>query len=168
MKSERIAVLTQARREAKVERYRLVLLGIAATVVGLFGCGSSSSDTSEGEVLTKAQFINQADQICRKMEYEQAKGFAMVSGGDPSVSRHEIATKAGLPPLQKAIARLERLAPPKGNEEAAEAVMEAMDEALAVLEQNPDAIYADVDDSPFQRANELASQLGLTECSQAP
>ena len=150
---------------------------VALAVCG-FGCGGGDAssggggDTSAvqadtgGAPLSKAEFVKQGDAICNKVPERFGKlqqELEKEIGAKPSLA--EIGEKAALPPLPEAAKELEELTPPKGDEQKAEAIVEALEAAAKGLEEKPTSELSGPK-SPFAEFQKLTKEYGFQVCSQ--
>lgn len=134
----------------------LVLLAALAA-----GCGGSS----DAAPLKKSQFVAQADAICvTAQEEREAQGKEMADQGadaDSSEDPEEVMQEI-LEPVEKMTDELSDLGPPKGEEKQVEAIVAAYEEGSEALEADPggpDSVSA------FDKANKLATEYGLSDCT---
>jgi hypothetical protein len=139
------------------------LVAITAT-----GCGSSNSS------LTKAEYVRQADAICKKAEKNkkaQIEAFlqenAPPSGKKLSLEEEaklatDFTTRAVLPSLRTEADELAGLDGPNNEEEKANAIIEGFDEVVQKLEGNA-AIIATKPD-PFEKVARMARDYGFQTC----
>lgn len=149
----------------------LVLTGVLAALLVAVGCGDSDSDSSsESARLTKAEFIKQADAICKKTEAERTSGikaFYKKVGADPTKALsgkqgEEMVFVAIVPPLEKQAEELRALGVP--SEKAAEAIMVEFDEALAAFIKLSESGEEETED-PFSDVNQNSRKYGLKTCN---
>jgi hypothetical protein len=157
------------------------LLLLAAVLIALLsaaGCGSGSSDSSasgdsgstESASLTKAEFIKQADAICKKTEAERVSGikaFYKKVGANPEKALvgkqgEEMVFVAIVPPLEKQAEELRALGVP--NEKAVEAIMVEFDEALAAFKKLSENGKEEAED-PFSAVNQKSRKYGFKTCN---
>ncbi|MDQ3724342.1 MAG: hypothetical protein M3335_00390 [Actinomycetota bacterium] len=140
------------------------ILGAAVVAFALLaGCGGSD----EPEALTKAQFVKQATEVCRKGEKERGKiveRFAQEAkpGEAEAVKKQEEVILEALPTYEKTITGLEELGVPEGDEQKVEDVIEAMKGAAENVKANPGS--AIIGSIPFKEANEELEGYGLDAC----
>jgi len=143
---------------------RIPTLIAAISLLGLLvaGCGSDDS-------LTKAEFIQQGDVICQKVEREKQVAIeetlakAGVSPGNPlsAKEQEDFVTDAILPPIRKAVDELNDLGVP--DEPQAESIMEGAEDVVSNAEEDP-AILASVKENPFTEVAKEAKQYGFKTC----
>lgn len=139
-----------------------VIAVLTALVLAFAGCGGGDDTTS----LTKAQYIKQANAICKKGEEERS---ALLQSATENVNREfndaekeKVVMTVFVPPYRQTIKKLEELPSPEGEEEKAEAITKAMEGAAKRVEADPLKGLEDI--SQFEEANKLASDYGLTNC----
>jgi hypothetical protein len=126
------------------------------------GCGGS-----DDEALSKSAFVKQGNAICQEATEEREKMLAdFVKTADPNGNKEELQEKAVtqiLPIYEEAAVKIEDLGAPAGDEAKVEAIVDAMEEAAAKVEANPQS--AAVGDLPFRKANKAAESYGLKACA---
>lgn len=139
------------------------LTALAALSLIIVGCGGGDDSTAS---LTKAQYIKQANAICKKGEEERA---ALLQSATENVNREftdaekeKVVMTVFVPPYRKTIKELKALGLPEGDEEKAEAIVKAMEESAKKIEAEPLKGLEDI--SQFEEPNKLASDYGLTNC----
>lgn len=133
-----------------------LLLPLALLVTG---CGGD-----EPEPLTKDEFATQANKICSdgNAELETA---AEELGDEPTEEQiEEFVTDTVLPNLQEQHDELEDLAAPEGDEDEVEEILDALQEGIDGIEEDPAGAITSGED-PLAEASELAGEYGLTECA---
>jgi hypothetical protein len=146
------------------------LLALLALVIGA-GCGGGDDEESS---LTKAEFVKQADAICARQDDAKNKALeeAFREQGDKNLkgqkaqeAQEEIIADAALPPIDQMVEELADLGAPSGEEEKAEAMVEAFEEEVGNIEGD---LKGTVEGKVglFDKANKLAQELGLKSCSQ--
>lgn len=153
---------------------RLLAVLAAIFAVGLIaGCGSSddSTDTVEETVtLTKAEFIKQGDQICKRAEgeaqaeaeeYAEENGFALESASDEQLE--EAVVEVLVPALNRQIEELDALGAPEGEEERVEEIIVALEDGAAEIEDDPSLTFKG---DPLNEATRLAGDYGFEACGE--
>jgi len=139
-------------------------IGLAVATMALLAAGCGGDD-KEAEPLTTDEFITQADEICATSTDEfDAALEELGAGGQPS--DEEAATfisETLLPSYKDLAAQIDALAAPEGDEEEVDAIVTALNDAVAEGESDPEAVIASEDD-PFEEFETLAEDYGLTEC----
>lgn len=145
-------------------RFALVVVGIALSVTGA-GCGSSSPAP-----LTKAEFVKQANAICR--DGRSRKTTAIFNfmkthqvGKSTRALEEKADTEIAMPPIQRMNEELRELAAPRGDEDKVNAIVDAFEAAVKSQEQNPGVVIAGSRD-PFHVANLLAIKYGMNKCGE--
>ena len=131
--------------------------------------GSGGESAPKGKPLTKAAFIKEGDGICAKIPQEFGKKVKALEEEakkkkQPKPSTAEINSKAAVPPLYVAVESFEELAPPKGDEQQAEAIIAALESAAKGVEQKPESELAGPK-SPFAEFQKLTKAYGFEICS---
>jgi hypothetical protein len=145
---------------------------VAATAA-LWGCGdddsSSSSGGGEGST-TKAEFVQQANQICEagKREGLEATSAYAKERADSGQSRRALISaalrNAFLPEVQDQVDEIRQLEVPAGDQEEVDEYLEAMEEAIADSAKTARASLTSFG-ANFQRSADLARAYGLTGCA---
>ena len=168
-------------------RLKIILgsvLVVAVIVVGCGGGGDTSGGTSAGgtaatttagstdgdsggssKPLTKKEFITKGDAVCEKVPNEYGEKLAALEKENPKATTEEKALKAAVPPLYPAAEELAELTPPKGDEQIAEEIVEALEAAAKGLEEKPNSELVGAK-SPFAEFQELTSKYGFKGCTQ--
>ncbi len=128
------------------------------------GCGSSDSS------LTKAEFIKQADTICRRAEKKKGNAFGEfvlkkhLGPGHPMTlkDKEELASDILLPPIKVEVEEVADLSAPKGEEAKVSAIVGGAEDVVAELEKNP-FLFASKDD-PWTEVAKLAREYNFQQC----
>jgi hypothetical protein len=139
----------------------VTLTGIALLAAGLLaaGCGGGDDD------LTKAEFVNQADAICKKgnQEIDKAAKQVFTSKQAPSKAQFEkFVNDTLIPNTQSQIDQVRDLNPPSADEDQVNVLLDEAQAGLDKVKQDPTVLEGKVD--PLKKANQLAKDYGLTEC----
>lgn len=147
-----------------LKRTPVIILSSLVAVLLVVGCGGDSA-------LTKAEFIEQADVICRKAEEEKASGiqkYVLEIGVGPTKrmthAQEEHQTKTVvLPPIRDAVKQISELGAPDGDEATIEGLvknLEAASDESAELSEKKNPKYQD----PFVGAAKEAREYGFKTC----
>jgi len=136
-----------------------LILAVALFVAA--GCGSSGP-----EPLTKAEFGQQGNKICKEATEARGKIIAKVieetnPKGNQEKAQENIILKA-IPTYEKATEQLSDLGAPKGEEEKVESLVSSMEKTADRVQADPHT--AAISNAPFREANKLAEELKLQEC----
>lgn len=147
------------------------LLALLALVIGA-GCGGGDDDGGDSS-LTKAEFVKKADAICVRREEEKNKALQAafndaskekLKGQKAQEAQEEIIADAALPPIAEMVEELADLGTPSGEEEKAEAMVEAFEEEVSNIEGDlKGTVEGKVGN--FDKANKLAEKFGMKSCS---
>ena len=140
---------------------RIAAAGMVVAGLMISGCGGSSESS-----LTKAQFVTQANKICREGEDRRSKRVnelaeERANKNSTAASRDDVVFDI-LAIYEETTEQLSDLGQPKGEEEKAEAIVEAMEKAAERVRADPQSALTS--DLPFREANKLAESYGLTSC----
>jgi hypothetical protein len=135
----------------------LAVLGAVFALAAANGCGGGSSDS---EPLKRPEFVEKANAICLEADEDRKQGTEdLVDGED---ARQSQITEALVAPVEAMSDELSELGPPPGDAKEVEAIVSAFEAGVAKLEADPTARGAA---TAFDRANELAKDYGLTDCT---
>jgi hypothetical protein len=165
----------------------LSALAIALIATIVVGCGSggsdsggtSSSDTTSaggGAPLSKAAFIKQADEICKKGSEEVRAEFAAylkenkikeIGEGKETEAetegRIEEVIEAAIPTLQQQLDGISALAAPAADEAQVNAYLEAAEEGIKEGEKNPVELFT-ATEKVLAKSDKLAKEIGFKVC----
>ena len=150
------------------------VLATAALALAAAGCGDdddSGSATTTTTALTKAEFIKQANKICKqqdkKIERASQQFFADAPNNQepPPKEVAEFGEKTVFPAIQDEIDRVEALGAPEGDEDEVKKMLDAAKSGLAKLEAHPNQLEKGGIASSFEEFQKLASAYGLDECA---
>lgn len=145
-----------------------VLVALAALVAG---CGGGDDTTDEATVtLTKTEFIKQGDAICKEAneeneaeaeEYAEENGFTLEKASKDELE--EAVADVLVPSLEKQAEELDALGAPEGDEETVEAIVTALEDSTAEIEDDPGLIFSG---KSLEKANKLAENYGFKVCGE--
>jgi len=145
-----------------------VLVALAALVAG---CGGGDDTTDETTVtLTKTEFIKQGDAICKEAneeneaeaeEYAEENGFTLEKASKDQIE--EAVAAVLVPSLEKQAEELQALGAPEGDEEKVEAIVTALEDATAEIEDDPSSIF---NGKSLSKPNKLAEDYGFKVCGE--
>ncbi len=140
--------------------FAVVLLAVGAGA----GCGGEDE-----EPLTKAEYIEQGDAICKKAQEEVEKEVEEMFGDlgateEPSEEQLTTLVEDVLKPnTEGQLSELRDLPPPEGDEDTLNGIYDGVDEALAKIEDDPKILLSG--DDPFEAPSEKAADYGFKVCS---
>jgi hypothetical protein len=134
---------------------------VAATSIA--GCGSSSSDDNG---LSKAEFVHQANAICKKGSNEVELTATEMLPKRPTPQQTRLfARQTVIPTTEAEIRSLSALKPPKDEQEQVDAFLAAAREGIDKAKADPNTLTNRRTD-PFAKTKQLAKGLGLTNCGE--
>jgi hypothetical protein len=162
-------------------RHLFLSIAAVALVAAIGGCGSSSSSSSgstagsassaEGSSsLSKAEFVEQADEICTEgkqkgLEEMSAYAKAHASPGEPKLETLAKALQAAfLPAVQTQVDEIRALGAPQGDEAEVKAILAALEEAVESASKSSPSAGPNFG-SNFKHSGELAREYGLNGCA---
>lgn len=155
---------------ARLSRVCLAL-AVGLLAIAAVGCGGDSADGSDAEPLTKAQYIEEGEKICKKIDKAQMTAFLDFQNENPKrveskPGREELILTAGLPSVEKGIEEFRELGVPEGDEEEVEKFLSAMEVALDEAKDDP-LLVAESESglTPFDQPDAIAKKYGFVACS---
>lgn len=131
---------------------------------------TGATGAAAGEPLSKREFITQADKICAAgdMAIDEAANETFSGGGQPSQQEQEqFVTDSVVPVIEATIEGLRALTPPEGDEDQMNELLEAADQGLADVEEDPGSITEEGGpNDPFAEVNKLAADYGMKDCAE--
>jgi hypothetical protein len=141
-----------------MNRHKAALAALlASSILVVAGCGGDDEPSAP----TKAEYIAEADAICRD---GQAEFEAIVKDLPNSVDAPEsqaAITDEIVPLYRDEIEQLRSLTPPEGDEETTAAIFDAVENGLDEVEADPSALDQA---GTFEEANTLANDYGFEVC----
>ncbi len=141
-----------------------LLPSLLAAILIAAGCGEDSS-------LTKAEFIEQADAICRKSDQkktvdteEYVLKIGLGPGNPMTKAEQEFQTKKILlPPIRSAIQQMSELSAPEGDEEKIDRLIKNLEAASDETEERSEKTNVKYSD-PYTEAAKEAREYGFKAC----
>ena len=151
------------------------LVSFAALALLLASCGGDSSGDdnagSDGPPLTKAQFIEQGDAICKKAMSElfaNSQAFVKkneINRPEPSEAENlELLVEIYLPHIESRLTKLQELSPPAADEQQIEEIFAATEDALATARKSPKKVLGE---NLFEEPKSLFADYGFKACGKA-
>lgn len=141
-------------------------LALPAMVLALGGCGSSGAESAA--LLTKAQFLDKANAICRKAYHEINQEYGKFSHRNENTTteavRNREAERIVPPALNKVVRELRALGTPSGEEERVDKILATWEEGIKTGEEDPIALRGIEGRFAFEKAYEGLWGYGLTGC----
>jgi hypothetical protein len=141
-----------------------VLATILAAGMLAVGCGGDG----EEDAPTKAEFIAQADAICKKAHDRFEKDFNQAFAGNPHPSQtelNEFAENTLVPGVQGEIDDISELEPPRGDEAQVNAIIAAVQGGVNRIKADPGVLSPKVKFDPQKKGHQLAKEYGMKECA---
>jgi hypothetical protein len=144
---------------------RLIFLSIGVILTLLVaGCGGSDDSAP-----TKAEFAEQANEICEASTKKQRAAFKKIVESNPSGSNESaLAAKfvngVVLPADQRQVEELQTLEAPSGDEQQVKAMVAAMQQGVETAEKQSPQKFVRAE-SALKKGRSLAKAYGLKACS---
>ena len=141
----------------------LIALGALVT-----GCGGGDETTDETVTLTKAEFIEQGDAICRKSsdqsekeaeEFAEENDFALEKATNEQLE--EAVSEILVPSLNQQAEELDALGAPEGDEETVGEIVVSLEGAADEIEDDPSLVF---EGKVLEEPGELAKEYGFKAC----
>jgi len=149
-------------------RKAFLAIGLAIALVAITGCGGG--DDGGEETLTKVEFIERGDEICSKAEERsepEAEEFAEENGFDLEKATNgeleEAIVEVLVPALNQQAEEIDALGAPEGDEEEIDAIVVALQDGAAEVEDDPSLVF---EDEPLKEASQLARDYGFEACGE--
>jgi hypothetical protein len=151
----------------------IALAAIAVTALGA-GCGDDGDTAPEGgsvptSELTKAEFIEEANAICKRSQQGLLKDLAAYQREHAAKSTTELSSGAAetvtVPAVQDRIDRLSALGAPAGDKDRIEAFLTAMQGTVDAIARGGRSSGPQIG-KELGKANEVARAYGLDACVQ--
>jgi len=148
-------------------RGRGIAIGVVASALLAGGCGGGGDET----VLTKAEFVAQANAICQRAVDAKGKAIEVAfaqqrKSGKPidAATEERLLTDVALPPIDQMVEELSSL-PLPSDDERASAVVDDLRKAVDEAQADPHAVVSG-ETNLFPRALAEAKAYGLRWCSE--
>lgn len=141
----------------------IALVALVAAALPAAGCGGSDDDE-----LTKAEFITQADAICKKAHDQFEKDFNQAFADNQQPSQAELnkfAESTLVPGVQGEIDDISELNPPSADEGQVNAIIEAVQAGANKIKADPGVLSPKVKFDPQKKGHQLAGEYGMKECA---
>jgi hypothetical protein len=166
-------------------RLKVTILCALAVALALAGCGGGGEDSggdatnvaatqaaesaNDAAPLSKAAFLKQADQICRRAgakirrEIQQNKvEYGLQDGSPTNKEREKAIVDLVLPEISQQTSEIAELGVPKGDEDEVAAIVAALEKGVTETEEDPSLALGGP--NPFNEASKLSRQYGLKQC----
>ena len=138
----------------------LVFVAILSVGLVALGCGGGEDH------LTKAEFLQQGNAVCKKGNDQIDKAGKQLFGNKKKPSKADLnkfANDTLIPVVQTEIDGIGDLNPPSADEDQVNAIVDEAEAALDKGKADTTLLTSNKSD-PFKKANKLANDYGLTEC----
>jgi hypothetical protein len=151
---------------------------LLVAVLAVGGCGGSddsSSGAENGSVITvssgslsKADFVRQADAICKEARRQYDDSFNEFAkthklGGSPGEWVGEVVDTILIPTYEKQIDQINALGAPSGDEKEVSSFLNALQKRLDSMHKTPTELGESL--TPFEKPAALAKAYGLAGCA---
>jgi hypothetical protein len=138
---------------------------LAALALAAGACGGDD-DGDSAEPLTKAEFIEQADQICEQTnDATQAEVNEFLGGASPTDATLPDVAELVAAGIQDQVSGIRDLVPPEGDEQEVDAILDKADEGAEQIQEEPGSLgRTGVPNPSLEEANQLAVDYGLQVC----
>lgn len=144
----------------------IAVSAMIAVVLAGVGCGSGDDDS-----LSKAEFIEQGNAICKAGEKASDAGVAAFIKaeakklpGKKTLNRkgeERMIAEGAVPPLEEMVRELSELDVPDGEEKTVNAIIAKFEDGVAEVSKDTSIAFTG---DPFGEAIEAAEKYGLTSC----
>lgn len=149
----------------------LVLVAIVSASA-LAACGSGGESGTTEQTISKAQFMKKATAICEQANGEISQVYDQYirppyPGGERPTDEdlNRVAEEVVIPARAKQVRRLRGLGAPPGEERQVGEILDAIEEGIAIGEQDRRSLRAAGTDYAFERALKLEIEFGLEVCA---
>lgn len=160
-------------KSAHIATAVLALAAAALVAAGCGGGGDSSTDASTiaASTLSKAEFLKQANAICKRGRSENFKDFATYiqshpakTGESPGEQFAKGVQATLLPNIESQIAQIRELGAPAGDVDQVETFLDTLQEKVDVVKRLHNVASRFPIDRIFRPAGDLARAYGLDYC----
>lgn len=141
----------------------VLLLSLSSLLVGCGGDDEPAATAPEPEPLSKTEFVTQAEEICAEGNEELRTAAEDIPAEPSDEEVAQFAEDEFVPNLQQQHDDLAALGAPEGDEDTVQAILDSLQEAIDVVEDDPASLLSS--DDPFTEASDLAEEYGLVECA---
>jgi hypothetical protein len=147
--------------------YALGAVALLAAAIAVAGCGGGDSTTTAS--IGKAEFIKKAEAICERGQQKLHSGYEALINEKAHRStleeEEEWVERVIAPNLTQEVSEIRALGMPKGDEARVEGLLEAVEDGLRELQENPQSVLASSAEK-FNKAIQLENSYGLQVCVQ--
>lgn len=149
----------------------LPVFALTALALVIGGCGGSDGGDA---AITKAEFIKQADALCKKVDEREFGEFgAWAKANDKKLvglSTGQVEKEAiraiVVPSVRNEIEEVKAIGIPEGDEEELEKFFDEVEVAIEKTEKNPLSAEKSRSQSPFFGSYELGRAYGFSDCAE--
>lgn len=161
-----------------LKRGWLPLAAVLTLAMVIAGCGSGNSSSAAS--VTKKEVLAKGEKICAQTKNTQISALHRLSKEweeerlkHPHVPPISIAarqklvvSRVGLPPMRRQAEELSELGTSSEDNAGVQAIVSAIEEAIAQSEQNPELAILPSGENAFAEASHLATEYGLKKCGE--
>lgn len=155
---------------------KLLIAAVAAAVLAalVIGCGGGDETTDEATdetvTLTKAEFIEQGDAICKEgnkqsekeaEEFAEENDFTLEEASEEQLE--EAVTEVLVSSLSRQAEELDALGAPEGDEDQVEAIVVSLEGAVEEIEDDPSLVFQN---EVLKEPSKLADDYGFEVCGE--
>jgi hypothetical protein len=148
----------------------LLLAGALATGLIAAGCGGGDDDngddngaTTAAETLSKSEFVQEANQICKEGNDELDQAGQSLGQSSNEEDLKTFITETLVPNIQGQIDQIRALGIPEADQEEVNAILDDAEADLSKVKDDPSIVIQNQD--PFTDVNKRLDDYGLTECA---
>ncbi len=144
----------------------LAVLVPLVVLFSVFAIGCGSSDDSSDSAPTKAEYITQADAICKESGDELQATIKSTFGNEQPTDAEIVSFTEDeiIPSLEGQLDDLRALTPPESDADSPDDIYNALEDSINTLKDDP---AQSTSSDAFKEANDLANAYGMTECGAA-
>jgi hypothetical protein len=159
------------KNQRSIPRYCALLALVISLTAVVAGCGGSvGSGDSTTSTLTGAEYVKEANAICKTARVERKASFLKAWKSHPgaansNTAKEELVLGVIMPPIAQMNKELGELQPPSSQAAAAKKLVASFDREIKLIQANPISLFTG-EHGQFTTADELAIANGLKQCSE--